>query len=274
MDAAGIVPEKRNAVMRAIDKMDRLGMAGVTALLGEGRKDDSGDFTAGAKLDKAAIEKILAVLKGNAGGETAEIDEIMSLCKASGYQADRIIADPSIVRGLDYYTGAVFEAELTFPVTNDKGQEVVFGSVAGGGRYDGLVARFRGEAVPATGFSIGVSRLLSALKNRGLVDGKQKRGPVVVCTALGSPMENCQRFAQILRKAGIAAEVYLGASFKLGTQLTYASKRGSACAVIQGDDERAKGQVIVRDMAAGSQEAVAEDRLAKAVQEICGHHES
>jgi histidyl-tRNA synthetase len=311
MEAIDVPAEKRGIVMRALDKRDRLGEQGVKDLLGKGRKDQSGDFTKGAELTKKQIDDMQRFLEfaGRCAvlyypdafrqredpaateacyqhireglqflGTTpslmeglAEIEAMHRLFCAAGHGPDRIIIDPFIVRGLDYYTGAVFEAELTFPVTNDKGQQVVFGAVAGGGRYDGLVARFKGEQVPATGFSIGVSRLLTALKTRGLAGDQQNRGPVVVCTALGMSTEKALKFAQLLRKTGCAAEVYLGASNKLGTQLTYASKRHSPCAVIQGDDERAKGEVMVRDMASGTQTAVAEARLARAVQDICGH---
>ena len=177
---------KRLTVLRAIDKLDRLGPNGVRALLGEGRKDESGDFTKGAGLSSAAIEKVLNFTQGKSIENSAtaaqgrsELDQMDALVSAAGYDG-RIKIDPSVVRGLEYYTGPVYEVELTFPIEGEDGKPVRFGSVAGGGRYDGLIARFRGESVPATGFSIGVSRLMAALQHLGKIDTKAEPGPVVV----------------------------------------------------------------------------------------------
>jgi histidyl-tRNA synthetase len=176
--------------------------------------------------------------------------------EAAGYGPDRIRIDPSVVRGLEYYTGPVFEAELTFPVTNEDGQVVRFGSVAGGGRYDGLVGRFRNEPVPATGFSIGVSRLYTALKltNSPLLAGSAKPGPVVV-TVMDkdhASLAKYQQFVTELRSAGIAAELYLGSS-GFNAQMKYADKRRSPCVVIQGGDEKAAGTVQVKDLILGAE---------------------
>jgi histidyl-tRNA synthetase len=155
------------------------------------------------------------------------------------------------VRGLDYYTGAVFEAQLTFPVKNEAGEEVVFGSVAGGGRYDDLVARFTGQQVPATGVSIGVSRLIAALTSRGL--GQADLAPLVVVTVMDKA-EAAASFQIVaeLRAAGIRAEAYVGTG-KMGDQFKYADKRGAAIAVIEGSDERAKGEVTLKDLALGAE---------------------
>ena len=165
------------------------------------------------------------------------------------------------MRGLEYYTGPVFEAELTFETPGEDGKPIRFGSVGGGGRYDGLVARFRGEPVPATGFSIGVSRLLSALRaiDSPIVASAQKPGPVVVAVLDRDHMADYQRLVTSLRGAGIAAEMYLGAS-GLNAQLKYADKRGSLCAIIQGSNEReAAGgrQVVIRDLRLGAELAKA-----------------
>ena len=255
---------RRLHVMRAIDKLDRLGASGVHALLGTGRKDDSGDFTKGAELADSEISKVLALLTSGAStnAETLEalaayvsadvleeLKQIVGLCEAAGYGSDRIALDPSIVRGLEYYTGAVFEAVLNFPVQNDKGEDVVFGSVAGGGRYDGLVARFRGEPVPATGFSIGVSRLLAALRQRSAPEKAQ--APVVICVMEQDQLKSYFAMAQSLRGAGVPAEVYLGAG-GMKAQLKYADKRGAPCVVIQGSDEREKGEVQIKNLALGA----------------------
>jgi histidyl-tRNA synthetase len=267
---------RRLIVLRAIDKLDRLGPEGVRALLGDGRKDESGDFTKGAGLDLASINRVLAytgaraadngatlaalapAVSGSPVGEAglAELSEIAALAAAAG-GADHVIVDPSVVRGLEYYTGPVFEAELTFEVKDEAGRPVRFGSVGGGGRYDGLVARFRGEAVPATGFSIGVSRLLSALRaiDSPIVASARKPGPVVVVALDRDHMADYQRLVAELRGAGIAAELYLGSS-GLNAQLKYADRRASPCAIIQGSNERdaADGrQVVIRDLILGAE---------------------
>ncbi len=170
-----------------------------------------------------------------------ELDEIATLVEACGYGADRIRIDPSVVRGLEYYTGPVFEAELTFKVTGDDGQPVRFGSVGGGGRYDDLVARFTGQRVPATGFSIGVSRLLSALQLLKKNESTAGLGPVVVLVMDRKELPRYQRFAQKLRQGGIAAEMYLGTS-GMKAQMKYADRRGAPCVVIQGGDETRQGR--------------------------------
>ncbi len=162
-----------------------------------------------------------------------ELTEMARLFEAAGYDG-RIRIDPSVVRGLEYYTGPVYEAELTFPVTNEDGQTMRFGSVSGGGRYDGLVGRFRAEPVPATGFSIGVSRLFSALQlvKSPLLEGIAKPGPVVVLVLDRDNIADYQRLVSSLREAGIRAELYLGGS-GMKAQMKYADRRGSPCAVIQ-----------------------------------------
>jgi histidyl-tRNA synthetase len=159
--------------------------------------------------------------------------------------------DTGVVRGLDYYTGAVFEAQLTFPVKNEDGDEVVFGSVAGGGRYDDLVARFTGQPVPATGVSIGVSRLMSALASRGALAAAKT--PLVVVTVFDkSDAASSFALVQELRAAGIRAEAYVG-NGKMGDQFKYADKRGAAIAVVEGGDERARGEVTLKDLALGAE---------------------
>ena len=178
-----------------------------------------------------------------------QIEEILWSC---GYGSDRVKIDLSVVRGLEYYTGPVYEAELTFPVTNEKGEVVRFGSVGGGGRYDGLVSRCRGEPVPATGFSIGVSRLMTALKNLGKLDDLETQGPVVVL-AMDKDTESLgrsQAHVAKLRAAGIRAELYLGGA-GMKAQMKYADRRNAPCVVIQGSDERAKAQVQVKDLIEG-----------------------
>jgi histidyl-tRNA synthetase len=251
---------------RAIDKLDRLGRAGVAQLLGKGRKDESGDFTKGAGLSDLQIERSLAFATATEfsarsvegtriGAEgAAELEEMQKIFTAAGYGEDRIRFDSSVVRGLAYYTGPVFEAELLFQATNEEGQLVRFGSVGGGGRYDDLVSRFRGEKVPATGFSIGVSRLYTALNHLGRLQAAKADGPVVVLVMDRSRLPEHQRMVAELRNAGIRAELYLGLS-GLKAQMKYADRRGASLAVIQGDDERARGEVQIKDLAAGARAA-------------------
>ncbi|MFZ0113952.1 MAG: histidine--tRNA ligase [Xanthobacteraceae bacterium] len=298
---------KRLTVLRAMDKFDRLGLAGVRQLLGGGRKDESGDFTKGAGLDDASIETIVSVfepvanvedkiaqidlrLKDSKVGQQGrqELEEIWSLVRASGYDG-RVVIDPSVVRGLEYYTGPVYEIELTFSIQDGADCTPRFGSVGGGGRYDGLVARFRGESVPATGFSIGVSRLLAALTYLGKVSVKPEPGPVVVTIFDRDRVADYQRMVSMLRSAGIRAELYLG-SGKMGPQLKYADKRNSPCVIIQGGDEHARGEVQIKDLVEGAraaagiasnqewresrpaQFAVPETKLVEAVRELLARH--
>jgi histidyl-tRNA synthetase len=264
MEAIGVTGEAQKlTVLRAIDKLDKFGVEGVRALLGKGREDESGDFTQGAGLDEEQIGQVVGHLaEEKISGPTAASDELASLqnlFEASGYGDDQIRIDPSVVRGLEYYTGTVYECELTFPVTNEKGETVVFGAVAGGGRYDGLVRRFTGQEVPATGFSIGVSRLATALKNLGKLEESGAVAPVLVTVMDGDAeaLGRYQRFTQQLRAAGVRAEMYQGNWKKFGNQLRYADRRGCPIAIIQGSDERARGIVQVKDLIEGRRQAEA-----------------
>src|SRR6476661_1569035 len=266
MDALQIPAEKRLTTMRAVDKLDRLGIDGVRMLLGKGRKDESGDFTKGAELTDPQIAGIVDAISGApkaTGGATAgdqELSEIASLVNAAGY-SDRVCIDKTVVRGLEYYTGPVYEVELTFEIKDEKGRPVRFGSVGGGGRYDGLVSRFRGEPVPATGFSIGVSRLQAALTHLGKISEKPAPGPVVVTIFDRDRVADYQRMVSALRTAKIRAELYLGnPKNNLGTQLKYADKRGAPCAIIQGGDEKARGEVQIKDLILGATLTDTKDR--------------
>jgi len=261
----------RQAVLRTIDKFDKVGREGVIQLLTKGRLDESGAYIDGVGLDAAAADQIVAFLlaRADSNAETlvmlrkligtsaigeagvAELETIATLLDAQGYGPDRIVIDPSVVRGLGYYTGPVFEAELTFEILDDKGRPRQFGSVAGGGRYDDLVKRFTGQDVPATGVSIGVDRLLAALRAKGRISGAMQ-GPVVVTVMDRERMADYQAMATELRNAGIRAEVYLGNPKNFGNQLKYADKRESPVAVIQGSDEAARGVVQIKDLILGA----------------------
>jgi histidyl-tRNA synthetase len=306
---------RRLTVLRAIDKYDRLGGEGVKLLLGPGRRDESGDFTKGAGLSSEQIGDVMYMFAPppsapnvsiNTGIIRAarnripnnmtyqnglnELQQISDLVQASQYDADRVRVDPSVVRGLEYYTGPVFEVELLLETKDEKGRPVRFGSVGGGGRYDDLVSRFRGEPVPATGFSIGVSRLQAALTLIGQLDTKSAPGPVVVTVFEQDRLADYQRMVANLRGAGIGAELYLGAG-KFGPQMKYADKRNAPCVVIQGGDEKARGEVQIKDLILGAelaklekgreeylkkqaeaQFAVPEGQLVEAVRKVLARH--
>ncbi|MBN9017556.1 MAG: histidine--tRNA ligase [Rhizobiales bacterium] len=203
-------------------------------------------------LNSLVLDEWEVILSRSESGRQglAELREIAALLKSAGYGTKRVRISPSVVRGLEYYTGPVFEAELLFETVNDDGQPARFGSVGGGGRYDGLVGRFRSEPVPATGFSIGVSRLMAALSALGKISVEAEAGPVVVTVFDRDRMGDYQRMVKALRDAGIRAELYLGGSGPKA-QLKYADRRNSPCVIIQGGDELAKGVVQIKDLAAG-----------------------
>jgi histidyl-tRNA synthetase len=354
--------DKRLTVLRAIDKLDRLGSGGVRSLLGSGRLDESGDFTRGAGLSDEQVQTLLgfaapldqivdyasdrgvdlkkvvvtppqpideggaiaddatipinftdddaveqrptfidnyevlerwrSLIASSAAGRDGieELARINALVRACGYGSRRFQISSSVVRGLEYYTGPVYEVELTFPMETEGGKSVSFGSVGGGGRYDGLIARFRGEPVPATGFSIGVSRLTAALQHLGKIESRPEPGPVVVTVFDKERIADYQKMVASLRNVGIRAELYLGGG-KFAAQMKYADKRGSPCVVIQGGDEKARGEIQVKDLILGAeiagaskerddylkkqaqaQFAVAEEKLVDAVREVLARH--
>lgn len=273
---------RRLTVLRAIDKADKFPPYEIAKLLGPGRLDESGDFTKGAGLNDAQINTLLhTTIESDLTGRAVvrftppdalptmdpnnvetyregsdELKQIQELVRAAGYGPDRIRIDPSVVRGLEYYTGPVFEAELLFEVKDEEGRPIRFGSVGGGGRYDGLVSRFLDEPVPATGFSIGVSRLRAALDKLAEMRGEKTgevEGPVIVLAMDKTPeaMASYQQIVASLRKAGIPSEIYLGAA-GMKAQLKYADRRNARVALIQGSNEREKGEVQVKDLILGA----------------------
>jgi histidyl-tRNA synthetase len=339
---------RRFAVLRAIDKYDRLGRDGVEQLLGKGRKDESGDFTKGAELVPAQIMRVLSYTTAAkmVSGETlngdpsdqgknradyvrwgknsgdpdtneywmpvsneetlanlrrivgrnelalegiTELEAIARQSKSAGFGDGQILIEPSVVRGLEYYTGPVYEAELTFEARAEDGQLIRFGSVGGGGRYDGLISRFKGVKVPATGFSVGVSRLYAALQTLGRLKADAASGPAVVLVMDKDRVGHYNRMARELRGAGIRAEVYLGTS-GMKAQMKYADRRGSPCVIIQGGDELARGEVTIKDLIEGdrlsgeigdnqawregrpAQFAVKEGELVEAVRSVLARH--
>jgi len=315
---------QRLTVLRAIDKLDKFPVEEIEKLLGPGRWDGGeegkGDFTKGAGLNAVGISRVInftgykgepsgskgevgsnavtianfqTVVEDNALGKegVGELTTIKELVAAAGYDESRIVIDPSVVRGLEYYTGPVYEVELTLETKDEKGRPVRFGSVGGGGRYDGLVSRFRGEPVPATGFSIGVSRLQAALTMLGKLDTKPAFGPVVV-TVFGGEIADYQKMVATLRNANIRAELYLGnPKHSIGQQMKYADRRNAPCAIVQGSDERANGKIQIKDLILGAglteikdreeylkkqaeaQYEVDQARLVDAVREVLARHD-
>jgi histidyl-tRNA synthetase len=227
-----------------------------------------------AKITFESVFETLGFVRKKLGDSTkifddgvSELRQIAGLLSASGYGDGRIRIDPSVVRGLEYYTGPVYEVELLLETKDEKGRPVRFGSVGGGGRYDGLVSRFRGEPVPATGFSIGVSRLQAALSLLGKLDTKPEFGPVVVTVFDRDRVADYQKMVAQLRNSPvdpakpdgprIRAELYLGNPKNMGNQLKYADRRNSPCVIIQGSDEKARGEVQIKDLIEGAKAAAA-----------------
>lgn len=275
MEGVGVSGDgARLSVLRALDKLDKFGVAGVADLLGAGRMDESGDFTKGAGLNEAGVKKVLAFAEagratrsdtiealGKAVGKSEEgaagLAELVAMSRALeafGVPEDDVRFDPSVVRGLEYYTGPVFEAELLKDTVDEDGNTVRIGSVGGGGRYDDLVARFTGEKVPATGFSVGISRLAAAFAIAGELDALN--GPVVVLNMDRSDPSEALRLAQTLREAGVRAEAYMGSS-GMRPQMKYADRRRAPAVIMVGEDELAKGVVTIKDMKEGARKAEA-----------------
>lgn len=264
----------RLTILRALDKLDKFGTSGVADLLGAGRMDESGDFTKGAGLDAAAVKQVLAFAEsgratrsetlealGQAVGTSeeanaglSELDAIARGLEALGAPEADVTIDPSVVRGLEYYTGPVFEAELLKDTVDEDGNTVRIGSVGGGGRYDDLVARFTGEKVPATGFSVGVSRLAAAFSISGSIG--TLNGPVVVLNMDREDPSEALKLATELRSAGVRAEAYMGSS-GMRPQMKYADRRGAPAVIMVGSDELEKGVVTIKDLKEGARQAAA-----------------
>ncbi len=271
-DGAGLPPDIAARVLRSIDKLDRVGLDGVKALLGPGRKDESGDFTKGVELRPAQIDVVLAYLgirastRSNVCGELErlvessgsgregvdELRQIDSALTAAGYDDASIVIDPTVVRGLAYYTGPVFEGVLTFDMVDEEGVKHPFGSVFGGGRYDDLVERFTGQKMPATGASIGVDRLLAALKALGKVDAPSATAMVLVTRLDKNLTAYYQAIASELRGADINTELYVGTQ-GIGKQFKYAGDSGKIIAIVVGEDEVKSETVSIKDLRLGEE---------------------
>jgi len=249
--------------LRALDKIDRLGWEGVKQLLGQGRKDKSGDFTNGANLSSSNVETIENELKKKVP-ETEDLLEILKIFK--DYNFGNFEFDPSIIRGLEYYTGPIFEVNLKFDVRNNKGQVIQFGSIGGGGRYDNLVNNFGNYDAPATGISIGLDRLVYALMQKKEFKIKQSK-PVVICVFDKNSMKNYIKLQTTLRDAGISTEIYPGES-KLKKQMEYANKIKAPAVILYGEDEIKLEKPTLRDLNSGKEKSIGIKELVNKIKKI------
>jgi len=255
--------EQKLIALRALDKLDRLGWEGVNQLLGDGRKDKSGDFTKGANLSSSNIEAIENELKKKSP-ETEDLQEIIKLFK--DYNFNNFEFDPSIIRGLEYYTGPIFEVNLKFDVKNNKGQIIQFGSIGGGGRYDNLVNNFGNYEAPATGISIGLDRLVYALMQKKEFKVKQSK-PVVICIFDKNSMKEYIGLQTLLRNAGISTEIYPGES-KLKKQMEYANKIKSPAVILYGEDEIKSSKPTLRNLITGKEKSIEIKELVNEIKKI------
>ena len=255
--------QQKLTVLRALDKIDRLGWEGVRQLLGEGRKDKSGDFTKGANLNQNNIDLIETELK-NKLPEAEDLKEILKIF--NDYNFKNFEIDPSVIRGLEYYTGPIFEVNLKFDVTNNKGQVIQFGSIGGGGRYDNLVSNFGNYDAPATGISIGLDRLVYALMQKKDFKIKQIR-PVVICIFDKSSMKEYINLQTVLRNAGISTEIYPGEG-KLKKQMEYANKIKSPAVILYGENEIETGKPTLRNLVSGDEKSITIKELVNEIKKI------
>lgn len=244
------------ACIRAVDKLDKIGEAGVVAeIIREAGLSEAlaqqvvGDFQPGGGLEdlQTAVEKA----GENAGmlrEAVARLQQVLALVAAAGL-AQWITVDVSIARGLDYYTGIIYETRLTDP------KVASIGAVMSGGRYDGLIGLFSKEQVPAVGISLGLDRLLAALQELGLLPAQLARVPIYIAVMNGEVAGSALHVAGLLRAAGLRVEVDLGGG-KLGKQFERASKRGASAVVVLGSDEVAGQTAQVKDLASGAQSPV------------------
>jgi len=236
------------AVLRAVDKLDRVGLNGVKDLLLKGREDQSGDFMEGVNLKNDQVNKILDFIsnKNSKDDQLSSFEEYLQNYKDLPFEFD-----PTVVRGLEYYTGLVFEVELTTKVVNDKGKEVIFGSVAGGGRYDKLIARFGKEDVPATGISIGIDRLIYAIEQFDKIQSN-KKPLIIIANLIPEQISNYLSIAEVVRDEGYACEIFYGSN-NLSKQLKYSDKRKASLVIIIGEDEIKNKTISIKNLTVGKE---------------------
>ena len=255
--------KQKLTILRALDKLDRLGWESVKQLLGDGRKDKSGDYTEGAKLGSQNIKIIETELKKKSP-ETEDLLEVLNIF--NDYKFTNYEFDPSVIRGLEYYTGVIFEVNLKFDVKNDKGKTIQFGSIGGGGRYDNLVNSFGNFDAPATGISIGLDRLVYALMQKKDFNLKESK-PVIICVFDKNLIKEYINLQTVIRNAGISTEIYPGEG-KLKKQMEYANKIKSPAVILYGEDEIKSGKPIIRDLVSGIEKSVEIKELASEIKKI------
>jgi histidyl-tRNA synthetase len=252
-----------SSTLRALDKIDRLGLDEVRKLLGEGRKDQSGDFTKGANLNKEQI-KIIEDNLNNKNPNSEDVEEIIKIFQAYNFKNYKF--DPSVIRGLEYYTGPIFEVNLNFEVKNLKGQTIKFGSIGGGGRYDNLVNNFGNLDCPATGISIGLDRLIFALMQKKDFKIKSTR-PVIICVFDKTKVKEYVDILVKLRASSISSEIYPGEG-KLKKQMEYANKIGSPAVILYGDDEIKSGKATLKNLETGNENSIKIEDLANEIKKL------
>jgi histidyl-tRNA synthetase len=275
LEAAGVAPDKHGDALVAIDKLDKIGREGVAREFdARGIKAESGDELLGffeklpeleraaefvaegegaaevskaVAYNRAALGRLVEFLGGHDAGALGieNLRQIVEHAEAYGV-ADRIKIDPSLARGLSYYTGAIMEISVPD----------LAGSLGGGGRYDNLVGMFSGKDITACGFSLGLERIILIMTERGMFPENLGRAAADVLVTIWSEesVRDSLAFAAELRRGapGLRVDVYPEAD-KLGKQLKYASAVGVPFVVVIGDDERARGEVALKDMKTGEQ---------------------
>ncbi len=252
-----------STTLRALDKIDRLGWNEAKKLLGEGRKDKSGDYTKGANLNNDQIEIIETTLKDKIP-DSEDILEIIKIFEAYNFKNYKF--DPSVIRGLEYYTGPIFEVNLNFQVKNLKGQTIQFGSIGGGGRYDNLVSNFGNLDCPATGISIGLDRLVFALMQKKDFKIKSTR-PVIICIFDKDKIKEYVDILNKLRASNISSEIYPGEG-KLKKQMEYANKLGSPAVILYGENEIKSGKATLKNLESGNESSVKIEELVNEIKKL------
>ena len=231
--------------------------------MAEGRKDRSGDFTKGANLDEKQIKLLEKKIK-DTKPDNEDVLEMIKFFEAYGFTNFKY--DPSVIRGLEYYTGPIFEVNLNFEVKNSKNQVIKFGSVGGGGRYDNLVNLFGNLDCPATGISIGVDRLVYALMQKKNFNIKSVK-PVIICVFDKEKIKEYIKILKKLRASNISAEIYSGEG-NLKKQMQYANKINSPAVILYGDDEIKSGKATLRNLKTGEEKSIEVQNLSNEIKKL------
>jgi histidyl-tRNA synthetase len=265
LDSCGVGEVLHDQALVAIDKLDKIGADGVTrelvdrgvpeATASKALAAFSADASASNETTFARLRPLLTGHeRGCAGLDTLEAIAALSRATSAG---SHLKLDPSLARGLSYYTGAIFEIAVPD----------LAGSLGGGGRYDNLVGMFSSESVPACGFSLGLERILVVMGERGMFPPTVTTGSADVLATVwnAASLHDTLALARVLRAAGLRVEVYPDAD-KIGKQMKYAASRHVRFATIVGDDERANDTVAIKDLTAGTQTVVPRNAAASWMQ--------